>query len=314
MLTSTLLFVFGDSLIYFILGSAFIATGFSFTSGTSSAFLHNTLIGLKREKEFSELDGKINANASLASAIMIFALPFLTEISLVTSIALYIIFDFLGLLVSFSLYSPKIRYSAKDLVGESIFSQIRKFKGTGFFLFSLFLGLITGILLGLSPFKEPFLESLGLPIVLMGVAMAFSRVVWYVVGNNLKILKVLSLKKILFLEIILFSIFLIVVSQLKNPYIILGLLGLIKGYHLAREPLFNEYFLNKFYYNKRFKATMLSIKRMIGSLFMAIFTFAIGFVMEVSYSLGFLISGMAMVLILLPIYPLLHKTLTRIES
>jgi len=51
MLISTLFFVFSSSLIHFILGSSFIALGFAFTSGTASAFLHNTLVGLKKRRE-----------------------------------------------------------------------------------------------------------------------------------------------------------------------------------------------------------------------------------------------------------------------
>ncbi len=86
LLLSTLFFIFGNSLPYFIIGSSLIAFGFAFTSGTSGAFLHNTLIGLKKEKDYGEIKGKIRAKASLISAGMILLLPLLTKISLIMPI------------------------------------------------------------------------------------------------------------------------------------------------------------------------------------------------------------------------------------
>ena len=101
MLISTLFFIFGNSFPYFILGSSFLAIGFAFTSGTSWAFLHNTLLGLKREKDFGELDGKIKANISLISVGIILLLPILTKISLLLPIQIFLIFDLIGILIAF---------------------------------------------------------------------------------------------------------------------------------------------------------------------------------------------------------------------
>ena len=156
LLISTLFFIFGNSLLYFILGSTFIAFGFAFSSGTQGAFLHNTLVGLKREKDYGEVHGKIRAKASLVSAGMILMLPLLAKISLTMPIKIYLIFDVIGILTVFSLYSPKIKFSAKDEEGEKILSQLKRFRRTGFYITSLFMGLLGGVILGISVFKEPF--------------------------------------------------------------------------------------------------------------------------------------------------------------
>ncbi len=58
---------------------------------------------------------------------------------------------------------------------------------------------------------------------------------------------------------------------------------------------------------------MLSIKGQIGRLFEAGFTFVIGFIMTISFSLGFLISGMSMLIILLITYPFVKKSLNMLE-
>jgi len=307
MLISTLFFIFGNSLPYFILGSSFIALGFAFTSGTGGAFLHNTLVGLKREKDYGDTDGKIRAKASLVSVGMILLLPLLTKIALVLPIKIYLIFDVVGILTVFSLYSPKIKYSAEDEEGEKIWSQLKRFKGTGFYVTSLFVGFIGGFIMALSPFKEPFVESLGFPIIFIGSIMAFSRVVWFIVGHNLKILKKIKLKKLLFYEIFFFSGLLILSSQLRNPYFIGLIFATMIGYYHGRSSLIGEYYLNNFLRNKRYKATMLSIKQQIGKLFEAGIVLSMGFIMAISFSLGFLVAGICMLVVLVSMYPFLKK-------
>jgi hypothetical protein len=54
---------------------------------------------------------------------------------------------------------------------------------------------------------------------------------------------------------------------------------------------------------------MLSIKQQIGKLFESGIALIIGFVMAISFSSGFLILGVCMLLTLLAIYPFLRKVI-----
>ncbi len=311
MLISTLFFIFGSSLPHYILGSSFIAIGFAFTSGTGGAFLHNTLVELKREKHYGDISGKISAKASLVSAGMILALPLLTKISLVMPIKIYLIFDLIGILTAFSLYSPKMKYGAEDEEGEKIWSQLKRFRGTGFYTTSLFIGILGGFIMALSTFKDPFVESLGFPIIFIGSIMAFSRVIWFIVGHNLKILKKIKIQKLLFYEIFFFSGLIIISSQLKNPYIIGLIIAILIGYRHGRNSLIDEYYLNNFLINKRYKATMISIKQQIGKLFDSGIALVVGFIMIISFRLGFLVLGICMLIVLLGVYPFLKNILNK---
>lgn len=313
LLISTLFFIFADSLSYFILGSVFISIGIAFSSGTSGAFLHNTLVGLKREKEYVEVSGKALAKASLISAVMIFMIPFLTSISLVMPIKVYLVSDVIGLAVAFMLYSPKVKYDAEDEEGEKIWSQLKRFSGTGFYTTSLFVGVLGGFMMGIVPFTSPFLESLGLPIILIGSAMAFSRVVWFVVGHNLKILRKIKLQRLFFYEIFFFSGLIVIISQLKNPYLVILILSVMVGYWQGRMPLIGGYYFDNFLLNKRYKATMISIRHQIGKLFEAGIVFVIGFIMMNSFSSGFLVAGVLMFVSLLLIYPFMKNALDKIS-
>jgi hypothetical protein len=238
---------------------------------------------------------------------MILALPLLIKISLIMPIQIYLIFDVVGIFTVFSLHSPKIKYSAEDEEGENILSQLKRFKGTGFYLVSIFVGILSGFIIALSLFKEPFAESLGFPIIFIGSIMAFSRVIWFIVGHNLKILKKIKLEKLLFYEIFIISGSIILISQLKNPYIIGFIMATLVGYLFGRSPIIGHHFLNKFLVNKRYKATMISIKQQIKTFIQAIIALTIGFVMAISFNLGFLVAGLCMLVILIIIYPFLKK-------
>jgi len=311
MLISTLFFVFGKSIVFFTLGSSFIALGFAFTSGTSGAFLHNTLVGLKKEKEYGDIDGKIKAKASFVSAAMILVLPLLTSISLLMPIQIYLIFDVIGIFVAISLCTPKMKYDADDIEGEKLWSLMKSFRGTGFYTISLFLGFLGGFLAGITPFKELFAESLGMPIIFIGSIMALSRFVWFIVGHNFKILKNVKIKNLLFYETFLFSGLLIITSQLRNPYLVGLIIATLFGYYHGRKPLIEAYFLDNFLVNKRYKATMISIKQQISKLFQAIVVFGIGFVMVISFSMGFLVAGICLFVLMFGLYPFVREALKK---
>ena len=307
LLLSTLFFVFGGSLIYFIVGSICLSISFAFTSGTIDAFLHNTLVGLKKEKQFAKISGKIKANIALISMVMILLLPFLTRISIVMPIKIYLIFDVLAIFVAISLYSPKIKYDAQDEEGEKFISQLKRFKGTGFYIFSIFFGILFGILVGATTFNFVYVESLGFPVIFIGTIMAFSRVIWCVIGHNLWFLKRINFKTLMLFEIVFFSGLLILISQLINPFVIGVLMALITGYRRGRDPIIQEYYLDNFLINKRYKATMLSIKSQLEQLINSGFIFVVGFVMGISFSLGYLVAGICLFISLIPIYLLIIK-------
>jgi len=81
---------------------------------------------------------------------MMLALPLLARFSLVMPIQIFVIFDVIGIITAFALSTPKIRYGAKDIEGEKILSQLGRFKGTGFYITSLFVGVLGGFVFGIT--------------------------------------------------------------------------------------------------------------------------------------------------------------------
>jgi MFS family permease len=292
MIFSTLSFIYANSLIYFIFGSIFLSASTAFTSGTQDAFMHNTLIGLKKEKDYVKIIGKIKGNVSLLSIILILALPLFTKISILLPLKISLGFDFFGLVIAFLFITPKEKIEAKDEEPLPVKSQLKELYKTGFFTLSMLFGIFAGIMIASGIYRTVYVESLGFPIIYIGVIMALSRFTWFILGNKLNVIKEnFSLKSMMKFEILFFSISLVIASILNNPYLVVIILGVINGYHLARMPIITEHLLKNYCKNKKQKATILSINSQTGAIFQSIITFGIGFFMINSYKIGFFTLG-----------------------
>jgi ABC-type multidrug transport system fused ATPase/permease subunit len=86
-----------------------------------------------------------------------------------------------------------------------------------------------------------------------------------------------------------------------------SIIAIILGYYHARKPIIVEYYLNNFLINKRYKATMISIKQQMAQLIQSVIAFLIGYVMVISFSLGFLVIGVFMLVLLLITYFFMRK-------
>lgn len=295
MIFSTLSFIYANSLIYFVFGSIFLSASMAFNSGTQSAFLHNTLIGLKKEKDYVKISGKMAGNVSLLAIILILILPLFTKISILLPLKINLGFDFIGLIIAFLLITPKEKIEAKDEEPLPIKNQLKQLYKSGFFTLSLLFGIFTGIIFGVSPYRTVYVESLGFPIIYIGAIMALSRFFWFVLGNKLHLIKEnFSLKSIMKFEIFFFSLSLIITSILNNPYIIGFIFALINGYYFARMPIITEHILKNYCPNKKQKATILSINAQTGAILQSLIVFSMGFFMTYSYKAGFFILGMTM--------------------
>jgi len=73
---STLLFLFANNIAFLILGGICMSAGIAFHSGTGSAFMHETLRGLKREHEYTQVMGKLSAIGFGVPIILTVLVPF----------------------------------------------------------------------------------------------------------------------------------------------------------------------------------------------------------------------------------------------
>jgi MFS family permease len=312
---SVLSFILAQGLPLFIIGSILMSLSFAFDSGTKAAFMHNTLIGLKREKEYTKITSKVAANVSLISVALIILLPFFTKISISLPLKINLAFDVIGITIALMFVSPKLKLKAESVKMGVVWRLSKSTFKTGFFPLALFLGAIGGFLLAIPGYRYVYLESLGFPIIFIGTVMGVSRLFWFLIGHKAHWLEEkIGIKKLLIIEMFLFPFFLILMAIFSNPYVVGLISAIMTGYFWGRWQIFTNYFLKHFIKDKRYKATMLSIKQQIQIIFQMIVVFAIGFVMTISYKLGYFVVGVALLIVLIIIYPYMIKYLRRTKS
>jgi len=307
MLLSTFFYIIANEFYIYTLGTIFQSISLALVSGTKESFMHETLTDLNREKDYSKIMGKIGANASIFSAILALLLPFLTKIDLILPIKIYLIVDIIGLIIATTLITP---LSTEKITKENkikIKTIIKKSYNIGLLPIAIFTGAIIGFATSLPPFRTPYLEELGLPLIYMGVSMALSRVIWFLVGNKIKLIEKIKLKNLMKFEIIFFPIMFILMSIFNNPYVVLTISAISVGYMWGRSSIFTGHILENHIFDKKYKASILSIKSQIEKIFNIIIAVVIGIIMNYSYKLGHLSAGIILFSILIPTYFFIKK-------
>ncbi len=309
MICSTLSFLFIQNFYGFVLGSALISLGFAFTSGTGSAFMHETLEELGRKKEYSKIMSQNAGNVSLISAVLIITLPFFTKISMTLPLMINLGFDIIGLIIAISFVNVKIHEKIEETNFKSIFQIFQDTRKLNFLPFAIFTGAILGFLVGESSFRNIYLQSLGYPVILVGFVMGLSRVVWFLVGRYIHLIEdKFTMKQFLLFEIFFFTSYYFLVAYLSQAYIVASIFIVVVGYMWGRQQLITNYVLNNHISDKNYKATILSIKEQISYLFQFIIPISIGYIMSTySYKIGYYTLGVSLFLILIISYQYIEE-------
>ncbi|MCB9370636.1 MFS transporter [Candidatus Woesearchaeota archaeon] len=284
---STFCFIFFQTFYGFILGSILLTISTAFVSGTISAFMHDTLHSLGREKDFSKITGKTKANVSLLSVFFIIGLPFFTTINIILPLIISLVLDIFGLLISLILVTPKEETTEQEKKQKTISQILRETKSLNFFPFALFTGTVLGFSLG-DVFKYVYLESLSYPVLYVGFVMGLSRLVWFLIGNAIPFIeKHVSIKQLLLFETVFFPLSLFLIAYTNNPWFAAALFIVKAGYVFGRGPIFEQYILTNYLSDKRYKATLLSLQNQISFLFQVLVPFLIAYIVSYSFKLGY---------------------------
>ena len=270
---------FQDQIFYvFILAFAFQSLWFSFFSWTTQAFYHDVLRRFWKEKEYSKLKWKMSANVSLVSVLIIIALPFLTKIHIVLPLFVWLIFDVIWLIAIFFIKDVKKDSKIKDK--KSIIQVLKDSRSYNILWFSIFLWFATGIFLAENSFRWPYLESLWYPIMLLWFVMWVSRIVWFLVWNNLHIIEKHLTPRLHFLfEVFLFTLYYFSISYFSNPYLVWLIISIVVWYAWWRKPVI-EWYVLKNVWNTSYKASFLSLEAQVNAIVWTIFSFIIWFLMN----------------------------------
>ncbi len=278
----------------FILGSISQTLAFAFSSGSSSSYFYELLSRYWKEEEFGKIDGKIGANVSLLSVLFIVILPFFTQIHILLPFIIWTWVDLIGLWALMLL--PNISNKQPGHTPHKWIIRIIQdsFKSQTLHV-SLFLAIITGFMMGEHAFRTIYLTDLWYPIILIWMVMGLSRIVWFIVWHTIHHLQgKVALRQLFLYELIIFPFFFAMISFFKNPYVVGILFSIIIWYQWWRTPFMHGILFNEYISDKRYKATVLSLKSQVWNIISVLLTFGLWYIMSYSYQLGYMIFSILM--------------------
>ena len=271
----------------FILAFIFQSVGFSFFSGTTWAYYHELL----EEKWEWNLYGKkmwlLKAKASLYSAFIIILLPLTTYFHILWPLIIWAIFDIFWTLAIY--FMPKVKQVISSQKAKSLVSLIKESKANRGLYFSIFMGLPIWFFMWEHAYRGIYLEYLWYPLILMWVVMSASRIVWYFVwkyGHNIE--KYFTIRQHLYAEMLLFPIALFAIFFFSNPYIVWIIYIFIIWYQHGRKPILENYLLQNYISDNRYKATFLSLESQFSSIFSMAVTLAMWYLVALSFDIWYL--------------------------
>ncbi|MEK7547167.1 MAG: MFS transporter [Patescibacteria group bacterium] len=305
MLISTILFLVADKIIFLVLASIFMSVSNAFHSGTGSAFMHETLRGLNREKDYSRIMGKVSSIGFAVPIILMVLIPFLVSISYKIPFVISLVIDLIGLFTAISLVKPSVPQENIEEINATDFRQVmREGYHLKFFRFAVFSGIIGGMLIGVSAFRAPYQLIMEIPVIWFGVFFGIGRALASLMLAYSGKIKELTNNIYHFykLQLVLYSILILILGTVSVPWVVVIVFIVVNAFQWGLSQADTGYLL-EIIRTSKFKATLLSVCSQIDKAFMAISGFGLGFAIErLSYSLGFLYLGIAFVALLLPLY------------
>lgn len=277
----------------FLAAELVLGLGSSFISGTDSAILYDSLIQAKKEKEYKKIEGRMLSIGNFSEAIASLSGGFVALVSLRTPFYIETVFMLFVIPVAFTLIEPKRKkYINKEGIIKEVVKIIkytihRHSEVKWLIFYSGFIGAST---LTMVWFIQPYFTLVDLPLVyfglvwailniLVGIFSIYAHKIEYRVGRKKSLI---SLIFIVFVAYILLAIF-----QSLWAIVFIVLFYLVRG---VSEPILRDY-VNRIIPSEM-RATVLSVKNLVGRLIFSIIGPFIGFVADVyTLPMAFLSSG-----------------------
>ena len=304
MLVSTIFFLVANNITFLIIGAIFLSASIAFESGTGSAFMHETLQGLKREHDYASVMGKVSSIGFAVPIIFMVLVPFLVSVSYKTPFIIALAIDIIGLLAALSLTVPRVPQEHIEEIGTTNFKQVlREGYRLNFFSIALFSGIISGTLFSVGGFRAPYQAFLEIPVIWYGVFFGIGRAfASLMLAYSGKIKKYITLPSFYGFQLIIYTLLIFVLGIISSWWVVVTAFIVINAFQWGLSKIDEGYQLD-IIRSSNFKATLLSTGSQIDQVVGAISGFGAGFLIQrISYMSGFLYLGGIFLVILFPLY------------
>lgn len=305
MVLSSTFFLFSHSIPMLIAGSIFLSISQAFSSGTGSAFMHETFRGLGREGDYTRVMGKISAIGFAVPIFLTVLIPFFVSISYQIPFLVSLVFDLIGLCVTFALVRPPVTPEETAEIGITNFRQVMQESWRlSFFRYAIFTGALMGTVLAVSIFRAPYQVLLGVPVIWFGLLFGSGRVVVTLMHMYSGAIKTWtrSIQNLYLLQLSVFLVMFFILWVSSNVWVIVTVFILLNGLQLGMLRVQEGYFFDVIG-KSRFKATLLSVVSQVQLGVSGVVAFGLGYVIEkTSYQTGFLSVIIGVILFFVPLY------------
>ena len=170
-----LMYSFSQGFWGFLFSELILGLGVSFISGSDSALIYDTLIELKKENNYKEIEGKYSAIGNLSEGVASIIGGFLALISLRTPIYVETIIIFFAIPLTMLIVEPKrnkldiSKGNFKAILGIVKYALHDHKKIKWLIIYSSIIGAST---LTMVWFIQPYFQLVGLPTVMFGIVWA----------------------------------------------------------------------------------------------------------------------------------------------
>lgn len=227
--------------------------GYAFIMGALEAFVHDTLVALKREKDYSKVMGRSQSYALIGNVVLVALIPATYAINHQLPFILGFISQLImvGLAISFT-YPKK----ESDLTIKSPFSAVKGIVNLQNIALFIFAGFLTGVAYRGGEYKELLLQDIGVAVALLGALTAIGSVAGAIMGLFVHVFDKLKPLAFYMFDLLFMSACMLLVGLGDNVVVSIVGFTLFAGYGRVRLIIFQSKLLTDIKHT--YKATLLS--------------------------------------------------------
>lgn len=286
---SPLFYIFMPNFLGGLLAAVLFFGGYSFQSGAIEAFMHDTLVALGKESEYSKVMGRAQSYGLIGNVVLISLVPATYSINNNLPFALGFISLLIMLWLAVSFTYPK---NHSDKKKKNPFTAVRSIVTAQNVALFIFAGFMAGVANRGAEYRELLYQDIGVAVALFGVLLALGSIVGAVMGRYVHILDKLKPMTFYLFDLLFMSSCIVLIGASKSPITAVIGFTLFAGYTRVRLIIFQAKLLHDI--KHAYKATLMSALNLftiigeIGAI--TVLSKTIGFK---GYSVGYLMFGFA---------------------
>lgn len=267
---SVLPYIFFPGFLGGIIASCVFFGGYAFVSGTIQAFMHETLLSLERDHEYSSIMGRAQSFGLLGNIILLSLVPLTYAIHPKLPFILGFFCLFIAFLIVLSFKNPPKRVPVKEEgYRKGTLEKLRQIANKApiarlSIVFLLF-GIVSSGFDHAVMFREAVFRETGIPVLWFGFFLAFGSLLAAIGGFYIHHLKKLSPSSFYLFDATYLVIACLLVGITKNPILLVGIFALFPAYDRTRNIIFESQVFEEFPYSK-YKATIVSLMNFVALL------------------------------------------------